>query len=214
MKELGISPKIRLPEDKAPGSDVQRVAVLKFFDCFAKGKADGLKGILEKSDAQVLASMSANGGFEQLCAPISRIDLVTVPTGGRYKSDMVMAVFRAGGKVQAQLWNYTAQGEGRKVATQKFESYAQPVDVMSKVSGSDLIAAWVKLVLDEQKIAKEPDVDVKPTAKVQEVDKSDGGGGGESVDAPSGPIGAPPMRNREPPGSIPGRQRPGPSNER
>ena len=36
MKELGISDKIRLPEDKAPGTDPERVAVLKFFDGFAK----------------------------------------------------------------------------------------------------------------------------------------------------------------------------------
>jgi hypothetical protein len=184
--------------------------VLKFFDCFAKGKADGLKGILEKSDAQVLAAMAAGGGFEKLCAPISRIDLVTVQEGGRYRSDMVMAVFRAGGKVQAQLWSFSAEGEGRKVAKQSFTSYAQPVDVMSKVSGSDLVSSWIQLIADEQRVAKEPDVDVEAKARVQETTKSEGAAE-ETVDAPTGPIGAPPMRNREPPGSIPGRQRPGPS---
>jgi hypothetical protein len=49
----------------------------------------------------------------------------------------------------------------------------------------------------------EPDETVKPTARVQEQEKPEASGSGEE----SGPIGAPPMRNKPPPGGIdrPGR---------
>jgi hypothetical protein len=42
MKELGISPKIRMQEDQAPDTDPERVAVLRFFDAFAKSAPQGI----------------------------------------------------------------------------------------------------------------------------------------------------------------------------
>jgi hypothetical protein len=79
---------------------------------------------------------------------------------------------------------------------------------MGKISGSNLIADWIKLVDAEKALANEPDQALKPTARVQETEKDAGDGGGS--EEPSGPIGAPPMRNKPPPGGIepPGR-RPG-----
>jgi hypothetical protein len=74
---------------------------------------------------------------------------------------------------------------------------------MSKISGSNLIGEWVKVVDADRKVALEPDETVKPTARVQEQEKPEASGSSEE----SGPIGAPPMRNKPPPGGIdrPGR---------
>jgi hypothetical protein len=205
MKEFGISPKVRLPEDKAPATNPERIALLKFFDCFAKAQPDGLKAALAAEDAAVLAAMTKGDGFAKACAPVSRIDLNTGSNGGK---SYVMAVYRAGGKVEAQLWSFQVEGEDRTIAKQAFASYVQPVDVMGKISGSNLIADWIKLVDAEKALANEPDQALKPTARVQETEKDAGDGGGS--EEPSGPIGAPPMRNKPPPGGIepPGR-RPG-----
>ena len=200
MKELGISDKIRLPEDKAPKTDPERVAVLKFFDGFAKSKPEAIRAAMGPQDVAVLDAMKSGGEFEKACAPVTRIDLTTTNREGKA---YVMAVYRAGSDIEAQLWAFKATGEGKKVETQLFESYVQPVDIMSKISGSNLIGEWVKVVDADRKVALEPDETVKPTARVQEQEKPEASGSGEE----SGPIGAPPMRNKPPPGGIdrPGR---------
>jgi len=202
MKELGISDKIRLPEDKAPATDPERVAVLKFFDGFAKAKADAVRGAMSPEDAAVLDAMKQTG-FEKACTPITRIDLTTTNREGK---SYVMAVCRANGAIEGQLWTFKVAGEGKKVTSQQFQSYVQPVDIMDKISGSNLIAEWIKVVDADRKVASEPDEVIKPAARVQEQEKPEASSGEE----PSGPMGAPPMRNKPPPGGIdPPGKRPG-----
>jgi len=205
IKALGISPKIRMAEDKAPATEHERVAVLKFFDCFAKASPDGLRPALGAEDTAVLDAMVRGSAFAAACEPVTRIDL---STAGHEGKSWVMAVYRAGGKVQAQLWTFDVEGEGRTVSKQAFASFAQPELVMSKISGSNLVADWVRLIEREKQLADEPDQPLKPTARVQEVEKDAEGGSSEGE--PSGPIGAPPMRNKPPPGGIePPRHMPG-----
>lgn len=190
MKELGISDKIRLPEDKAPTTEHERVAVLKFFDAFAKNQPDNLKGALSEQDLLVLEGMAKAGALASVLNGVERIDLATSSVGGK---PYVMAVFRSGGAFQPQLWEFTVDGEGRKVNKQVFESYVQPVDVLSKISGSDLIPEWIKLVAAERRLADEPDEIIKPPQRVAkaEAEESEAAGGG-------GPVGAPPMRRKPP----------------
>jgi hypothetical protein len=191
-----------MAEDKAPPTEQERVAVLRFFDGFAKGKADSFKGGLEREDARVLDAMVRGGGFEKACAAISRVDVSYASVGGK---SYALAYYRAGGEIQAQLWQYKVDGEGRTVKSRTFTSVFQPVDVVNRISGSKLVAEWLKLVDAERKVATVPDEVTKPVARVQEQEASEssgggGGGGGESA----------PGRNREPPGSIPGRRGPQP----
>lgn len=196
MKELGISDKIRMPEEKAPATDPERVAVLKFFDGFAKSQPDGIQAAMAAEDAEILGAMKATGAFAAACAPVTRIDLSTKVVNGK---PTVMAVFRAKGQVEAQLWKFDAKGEGKKVTSQQFTSVYQPSEIMARLSGNDLISGWVAVADAERKVATEPDEVLKPTARVQEQEKpeaSQEGGGGD------GPIGAPPMRNKPPPGGI------------
>jgi hypothetical protein len=200
MKELGISPKIRLPEEKAPPTDPERVAVLKFFDGFAKGTAASIKPAMGEKDRVVLELMDKSGSFAKATAAVDRIDLNTGTVEGK---SYVMAVYRAGDTFQPELWSFAVEGEGRTIAKQSFDSYVQPVDVMNKISGAKLIDEWIKLVAAERKMADEPDEAFKPAARVQAQEKPDAEAPSEE---PKGPIGAPPMRNHptgppiEPPG--------------
>ncbi len=207
MKELGISDKIRLPEEKAPATEVQRVAVLKFFDGFAKGTPDAIKGAMGEEDRVVLDLMQKSGELGKAIGTIDRIDLTTASVEGKM---YVMAVYRTGPSFQPQLWQFKVDGEGRKIDSQTFDSYIQPLDVMNKISGANLIAEWIKLVAAERKLAEVPDETFRPPARVQAEEKSEEpqAGGGS---APSGPIGAPPMRNRPtgPPLKPPGPGGPG-----
>jgi hypothetical protein len=205
MKELGISPKIRMAEDKAPATEHERVAVLKFFDGFAKGTPAAIKPAMSPADQAVLDMMDKSGGFAKATAAAERIDLTTGSVEGKA---YVMAVYRTGDSFQPQLWQFTVEGEGRTVTKQSFDSYIQPVDVMSKISGAKLIDEWIKLVAAERKVADEPDETFKSPARVQAQEKPDESSGG---DEPKGPIGAPPMRNKPtgPPIKPPGPGGPG-----
>jgi hypothetical protein len=189
MKELGISGKIRLPEDRAPATEQDRVAVLKFFDAFAKGDSAPLKAAMSEEDAQILAIMEATGSFAGATTAVERIDLSTGAVGGK---PYVMAVFRSGDLFQPQLWEYKVEGEGRTISKQEFSSYVQPVDVLSRIRG-DLIPEWVKLVAAERLLADEPDEVIKPPQRVQkaEAEETETGGG-------NSPVAAPPMRRKPP----------------
>ncbi|MBL9140832.1 MAG: hypothetical protein JNK53_03095, partial [Phycisphaerae bacterium] len=132
MKDLGISSKIRLPEDKAPSTEHERVAVLKFFDAFAKSNSVALKGAMSQEDQLILALMEETGAFSKATGAVERIDLTTSNVGGK---PYIMAVYRSGELFQPQLWEFDVQGEGRAISSQTFTSYVQPVDVLSKIRG-------------------------------------------------------------------------------
>jgi hypothetical protein len=217
MKELGISPKIRMQEDQAPDTDPERVAVLRFFDAFAKSAPQGIAPALSPIDRATLEASMRGDALKRECDAVSRVDLFASSSlsdlrkgddgkdASAWPEDAptkdagcVMAVFRAGGRTEAQLWVFEVQGEGRKVAKQVFHSVYQPQDVMSKVSGSSLRSAWMALVRKELAVASLPDEALKPVARVetQEAPERSREGG------TSGPMGMPPMRNRPKPGSV------------
>jgi len=188
MKELGISSKIRLPEDKAPATDPERVAVLKFFDGFAKSNAEAIKPVLSEEDALILDIMVKSGGFASATQPVERIDLITGSVGN---NQYALAVFRHGEQYQAQLWEFDAKGEGKTVTSQEFSSYAQPMDVLSKIRG-DLIPEWIKLVAAERRMADDPDEVIKPPQRVQKAEEEEE----TAATKGNGPITAPPMRRK------------------
>jgi hypothetical protein len=224
MKELGISDKIRMAEDAAPDTDPERVAVLKFFDAFAKSQAEALKPALSQADGAVLAAMNQSGDFRRACEPITRIDITASsksaelqagakpgeaaawwPSAAPKSSGAAMAVFRTGGKVEAQLWVFDVAGEGKKVSKQAFHSIYQPMDIMSKVSGKSLRASWASVVNRELASATEAEELPKPAARVESQEQPE-----EASGSTGGPMAVPPMRNRPKPGGVdPPRHMPG-----
>ena len=56
--QLGIDERVRMLEEKAPGNDAARTAVLEFFDCFAR------------SDDQALGSMLSGLDHARCCTEI------------------------------------------------------------------------------------------------------------------------------------------------
>jgi hypothetical protein len=151
---------------------------------------------MSAEDGAILDAMKSSGAFAEACKPVTRIDLACKKADGKL---YVVGAFRAGGMVEGQLWTYKVEGEGKKVTTQEFTSSYQPVEVMARLSGKDLIDAWLAAAAAERKVAMEPDEVLKPVARVQEQEKAEGESDGGSE---QGPIGAPPMRNKPPPGGI------------
>jgi len=225
MKELGISPKVRMQEDHAPDTDPERIAVLKFFDAFAKGTPDTIASALSPIDRATLEASARSGALKRDCDAISRVDLFASssasdlgsagadkgpsawPEGApTSKCGTVLAVYRAGGRTQAQLWVFEAEGEGKKVTRQAFHGIYQPPEIMSKVSGNSLRTSWMQVVRKELALAAQPDETLRPVARVEAQEAPEAAPASKG----SGPIGAPPGRNRpkktmDPPRSLPGR---------
>jgi hypothetical protein len=182
-----------------------------------------MKPALSELDAAAFAAMPAKGGFRGACERITRIDLNASsksdeiqnaksgeskawwPSGAPKTCGAVLAVIRAGGREQAQLWVFDVAGEGKTISKQVFHSYYQPMDIVQKLSGSAPRGTWASIVAAEIAAASVAEETPEPPARVEEQEQAE--------DAPpntAGPMGMPPMRNRPKPGSIdPPRHMPG-----
>lgn len=197
MAQLNIDQRINLPEDKAPSTDPERIAVLQAFDAFARGDSSRLKGMLSAPDQVELDRLVASGGWEKSTAAISRIDLRTgkSPTN----ETCVLAVFHVGTEFQPQLWAYRLTG-----GAAEFESVATPPNVMNVLSGEDWITAWYSLWAKDLEVAQRPDEEVV----IPQTDYTDQEASEETSSAPSiAPAGVPGGGGDNPRG--PGKRQPG-----
>lgn len=167
MAQYDIDPRVNLPEDKAPDSDVKRIAVLKFFDAFVRGNADALRPMLSGPDQLQFDGMVEGGIFAKATAGITRVD---VRCGPQDSNDCALAVFHVGEEFEPQLWVYTTGAQA------EFDSVATPPGIMEKLSGDNWIAAWYEILRLELAKADEPDavIEVPQTDFTAEPDKPDG----------------------------------------
>jgi hypothetical protein len=179
MARLDIDPRVNLPEERAPQTEEQRVAVLKFYDSFARGNADALKPMLSAPDQFLLAEMVDAGTFAKSTADISRIDVRCGTEGG---NTCALAVFHVGEGFEPQLWVYDATK-----STPEFDAVATPPAIMNKLSGDNPIAVWYEVLRLELAKADEPDE--QPALPKQDFTKEQETS--SSSDEGSAPAGAP-----------------------
>lgn len=190
MAQHDIDPRVNLPEDRAPRTTEQRVAVLKFFDAFARGNADALKPMMSPPDQFELDRLVETGAFKASTEPITRIDVRC----GRAGDECALAVFHVGEEFQPQLWTYVVRGDAGE-----FDAIATPPGIMEKLSGNDWIAAWQAIVAAELAKADEPDEVLEiPQQDFTQEEAASSEGGSPGVETPSAPGGAP---GKRPPGN-------------
>jgi hypothetical protein len=187
MARLNIDSRVSLPENLAPASEDDRVAVLKFFDAFARGNADALKPMLSAPDQFLLTQMVDAGSFAASTGGITRID---VRCGVEMGSTHALATFHVGDDYEPQLWALTASG-----SNPEFDSVATPPNILEKISGDNPIAAWIEVLKLELAKADEPDQ--QPELPKEDFTEEGGGENEASGDSPSSA-----------PGGAPGRRRP------
>jgi hypothetical protein len=196
MARLSIDERISLPEEKAPPTDAGRIAVLEFFDAFARGDVTALGTRLDTLDHQELDALAKTTAWRTTIDGINEIALETgkSPQG----DDCVLALFDVGGAYQPQLWYYQAKdGEVR------FESAPTPPGIMDQLYGTDWIARWHELIEKEQELANKlyDEVEMQKVALEEQGEESaEGeprGGGGRPGAAPGG--GGSPDRRKTPP---------------
>jgi hypothetical protein len=152
MAELGIDERVRLPAELAPADEPARIAVLEFFDAFARGDDKALGSMLSGLDRAELEELVASGAWAETTAQISRIDVQTgqSPDG----QDCALAVFYVSGDFQPQLWYYRVEAD-----TAVFDAVAAPPNLIDRLGGSDWIAAWFEILEEELALADKPDED-------------------------------------------------------
>lgn len=162
MVQLNIDPRVRLPEAKAPDNDEDRKAVLVFFDAFARGDANAVKGMLPETDQHEMTPLVDSGVWKKSVAEIKSIDVQTGRNGG---NKCALAVIETGkgavSNFQPQLWYYTSES-----SSAVFEAAATPPGIIDQLSGNDWIAAWHKILADELALADKPEEEFEPAKKI------------------------------------------------
>jgi hypothetical protein len=197
MAQLGIDERVRLPEDKAPGSDAARTAVLEFFDCFARGDDHALGSMLSGLDQAELGALVDSGSWAETTSRISRIEVETgkSPDG----EQCALAVFWVADSFEPQLWYYTAG-----TTEPEFAAVAAPPNMMDQLYGEDRIAMWFDILEQELAMADQPDEEYAvPQKNVGETDR--GGFAGPATNpGPTAPTD--PGRPSAPGGPNPGKR--------
>ena len=200
MAQQGIDERVRMAEDKAPGSTQARIAVLEFFDAFARGDDTAVGSMLSSLDRAELTELVDSGTWAEHTSKISQVEVETgrSPDG----EDCALAILYVGDDFQPQLWYYTVEADGAE-----FAAVAAPPDMMNRLSGSDWITAWFAVLEEELALADKPDEDFS-VPQQDFTDPKDKKSSGPSQSAPSGP--SDPGRPSSPGGPNPGKRQMGP----
>lgn len=150
MSKLGIDERVRLPEDKAPDNDAGRIAVLTFFDAFARGDSSKAQPMLSPMDQFELEKLVKNGQWTSATGQLTRIDVRAgkSPDG----QPAVLAVMHVGERFEPQLWIYKINGP-----TSEFEAVATPQGILDQLSGENWVDAWFAALAKEFELASKPD---------------------------------------------------------
>lgn len=207
MAQLNIDSRVMLPEDKAPGSTAERKAVLELFDGFVRGDQQVVSSYISYADRSLLQELVADGDWKK---STDKITTVRLETGIDLEGEpCVLAIIQSGSHFQPQLWHYEAGTEKEYI----FDSVYAPPDMMNKLSGTDWITEWFKIIEAEMALAQVPDEDLAPAQQILD----ENSGSAESSAPSADPGGAPrPGPMRAPGGPVtptvaPGRGPNGPS---
>jgi hypothetical protein len=165
----------------APNTTEKRVAVLKFWDAFAKSDSDYLGQHMTKLDGNVLAGLIKNGTWATTTAKITAIEVQCKDDGEGFAT---FGLVTSNGTEQPMLWDATISSDEAS-----FTAFPGTPDIMAHLSGEDSIGAW-KTYIDGlfEKYSNLPDEEIEtPQADLQLAESDDpasGGGGGETPATP------------------------------
>lgn len=198
MAQYNIDDRVNLQEADAPATDEQRIAVLLFFDAFARGDAASVGELLSAPDQIQLERMTKSDEWAKVTDDIFGIDVCagTSPTG----DTVVLGVFMVGDSFQPTLWTYEVTGDPSNGGA-TFDAEPTPPNVINLLSGTmqQWIQEWYAILGKELARAQEMDEEIEiPTQDFTEEEESAGGNPGGPGGGPGGGGGAPGKRKRDP----------------
>ncbi len=182
MTEYDIDSRIDLPETLAPDTNEKRIAVLKFWNAFAKGDDQYASGRMAELDRKVLNDLVKSGSWKTTTGAITSIEVQCKDDEGGFAT---FGLITAGGAEQAMLWDAVQSGDDSV-----FTAFPGTHDILAHLSGEDSIGSW-KIYINGlfEKYSNLPDEQVEiPQSDVQLAEGSDSGvgGGGETPAPPDG----------------------------
>ncbi len=177
---LSIDSRIYLPEDKAPRSESQRVAILTFFNAVLQVDIPVVKSMLSFADQVEFDAMVADD-YASIMNDVTTLLLETgVSPEGK---SCVMAIYEFGLEYQMQLWYFESMGD-----SVTFDAVATPPDLVNLLDGN-WIEQYFEYKTELAEIALQPDED-SVYLLVGELKDTDGQkGGGRQPGGPTGPGG-------------------------
>ncbi len=189
MATFNIDARVKLPEGMAPDTNEKRIAVLKFWNAFAKGDDKYAGANMSKADQKILADLVKNGSWSQSTGKISSIEVQCKDEDDGFAT---FAVITGGGTEQPLLWDAAMSGDDAV-----FTAFPGTTDILSQLSGEDSITAWKTYINGLfEKYALLPDEEVEiPQTDIQ-VAAGDGAssGGGDTPTPPGGGAGGGALR--------------------
>ncbi|MSR45183.1 MAG: hypothetical protein EXS15_07515 [Phycisphaerales bacterium] len=179
MKEHNIDVRVQLPEGYAPETTEKRVAVLKFWNAFAKGDSAYAGSHMSDLDRKVMEGLAKDGSWSATTAKITTIEVQCKDESDGFAT---FAVVTTDGTEQPMLFDAEMVD-----ADAVFTAFPGPPDIMEHLSGEDSISSWKTYVdgLFEKysnlpdEIVEIPQSDLQTTEGDQTADAG-GGGGGDS----------------------------------
>ncbi|MEC8558832.1 MAG: hypothetical protein VXY94_02000 [Planctomycetota bacterium] len=164
MSRHGIDDRIRLMESDAPGTDAERVAVLKFFNAMTLTGNPEFEQMLSDEDQREYRTMIQQ---QDLQDEIGRITGIRLQCGASPDfKPAVVAIIETYDGWHPQLWTYSVAENSMSARPVVFTSGPTPLSVMSKLGMSKLgargqVARWYELLDEELTIADLPEQDVE-----------------------------------------------------
>lgn len=199
--ELRIDDRIFMAEDVAPATTDERKAILSFFDAFVRGDHRAVGRMLTDLDQRELERMVDSGRWDEATRDIRSV-LIYQTGESPNNGPAVIALYETRDRDQVQLWYYTGSGDSFM-----FEAAPTPPDMVNRLSGTDWIGAWHKILEEEMELAMRPDQEFEAPQQVLDEDPDERRSGGSAPGGPQGPGFTPPSPS-PPSGPRPPRRTP------
>jgi hypothetical protein len=201
MTRHGIDQRISLAENDAPGTDAERIAILKFFHSMITADGPQFSTMLSSQDRMVFNEIQETGTFQEVVMDIGRVEL----QGGSspdYQPAVVAVIRPQSSDDYAQLWTYQVGNDG---SVPTFTSAPTPLSVIEKISMTNRVTRWYQLLDEELALAMalDEELEIPQVDARQEVNAAAGGGAPPSR-GPAGPLTVPDRKPASPPKFVPG----------
>ncbi len=181
IAENDIDDRIRMDDLLAPSTTEQRLAALKFFDGFARGRADQIRPFLGDLEQEELAALEASGQLAQLSHDIEGIEIMA---GASHEGQpALLGLYEFADHIEGQMWEI----QGGEVG---FILHAAPLPPgLSQRLGATPFEDWYAAVAAEQDMKNASDLGVERARAIASAEELPDSGGGDSGGGPKGPGG-------------------------
>lgn len=204
MKQYGIDQRIVLRENDAPGTDAERIAILKFFHSMITADAPQFSTMLSSQDRMEFSGLQETDIFKEAVMDVGQVNLQGGSSPDYQPAVVAIMAMQSTNDYPAQLWTYQVDKNG---GAPTFTSAPTPLSVMDKLGTNGQVDTWYRLLDEELALAMALDeaLEIPQVDARQEVGTPAGG----SSDAPpsrgpAGPVTMPDRKPASPPKFAPG----------